>query len=62
MLYLRESRIMVCGDGANIADGKLAGPNPIHTHDMPMALASLEKMKAYDMSGIAAYHGGYIDV
>lgn len=62
MLYLRESRIMVCGDGANIADGRLAGPNPVHTHDMPLALESLEKMKAYDMSGIVAYHGGYIDM
>jgi len=60
MLYLRESRIMVCGDGANIADGKLAGPNPVHTYDIPLALLSLEKMKSYDIHGIVAYHGGYI--
>ena len=60
MLYLQESRIMVCGDGANIFDGQISGPNPIHTHDMPLALSSLEKMKSYDMSGIVAYHGGYL--
>ena len=62
MLYLKESRIMVTGDGANIADGKIAGPNPVHTYDMPIALVSLEKMKSYDMSGIVAYHGGYLAI
>ena len=53
---------MACGDGANIFDGQISGPNPIHTHDMPLALSSLEKMKSYDMSGIVAYHGGYLSM
>jgi len=62
MLYLQESCIMVCGDGANIANGQITEPNPVHTYDMPLALLSLEKMKSYDMSGIVAYHGGYISL
>ena len=62
MLYFQESRIMVCGDGANIFEGQISGPNPIHTHDMPLALSSLEKMKSYNVSGIVAYHGGYLSM
>ena len=61
-LYLRASRIMVCGDAANIADGAIAGPNPIHTADMDLGMQSLEKIKQYPMTGLVAYHGGYLAV
>jgi len=60
--YLRESRIIVCGDAANIHDGKLAGSNPIYTHDMEIANKSLEKIKAYDLSGIVTYHTGFLQM
>ena len=61
-LFLRESRVMVCGDAANIADGAITGPNPVHTPDMPLALESLEKIKGYPMAGLVAYHGGYLAI
>ena len=58
---LIKSGIIVCGDAANIADGKLVGANPVHTQDMTLADRSLEKIKGYDMKGYVTYHGGYID-
>jgi len=58
-VYLRESRIIVCGDAANIKDGKVVGSNPIHTHDMDLAEKSLEKIKGYDLAGVVAYHTGF---
>jgi len=59
-IYLQESRIIVCGDVANIKDGKLAGSNPIHTHDMKQAEESLEKIKSYDLRGVVTYHTGFL--
>ena len=59
-IYLQESRIIVCGDAANIKDGKLAGSNPIHTHDMKQAKESLEKIKSYDLRGVVTYHTGFL--
>jgi len=61
-LYLHESRIMVCGDGANITDGQLSGPNPTHTQDMELGMKSLEKIKGYPMVGAVTYHGGYLEI
>ncbi|MCL2375862.1 MAG: MBL fold metallo-hydrolase [Defluviitaleaceae bacterium] len=59
-LFLHPSRIMVCGDAANIADSAIAGPNPVHTADMETGMQSVEKIKQYPLSGIVAYHGGYL--
>jgi glyoxylase-like metal-dependent hydrolase (beta-lactamase superfamily II) len=62
-LFLHKSRIMICGDAANIADGAIAGPNPIHTSDMETGMkSSLEKIKGYPMAGLVAYHGGYLEI
>ncbi|MDR2183099.1 MAG: MBL fold metallo-hydrolase [Clostridiales bacterium] len=61
-LFLHQSRIMVCGDAANIEGGQIAGPNPVHTSDMKTGMLSLEKIKGYAMKGIVAYHGGYLDM
>jgi len=58
-LFLRQSRILVAGDAANIADGQMAGPNPQHTYDMPLGLLSLEKLKKHDCRGMVAYHCGW---
>ena len=59
-VYFRESRIIVCGDAANIKDGKVVGSNPIHTHDVEMADRSLEKIMGYDLGGVVAYHTGFL--
>ena len=60
-VYLEKSKIIVCGDAANIAEGKIAGSNPVHTHDMELAKKSLAKITDYDLKGLVAYHGGFID-
>jgi glyoxylase-like metal-dependent hydrolase (beta-lactamase superfamily II) len=57
-----DSRIMVCGDAANIENGKLVGANPIHTQDLALADKSLEKIKSYSVSGYVAYHTGFLAV
>jgi len=59
-VYFLESRIIVCGDAANIKEGNIVGSNPIHTHDMELADKSLEKIKGYDLSGVVAYHTGFL--
>ena len=58
-LFLRESRIMVCGDAANIHDGKLVGANPEYTLDMPLAEQSFERILSFQPLGATCYHGGY---
>ena len=58
-LFLRQSGIVITGDAANIADGQLTGPNPQHTYDMTQGMRSFEKLKAYDCSGVVAYHCGF---
>ena len=61
-VYFVDSRIIVCGDAANIRDGKVTGSNPVYTQDMDLANESLEKIVGYDLSGLVAYHGGYLEV
>ena len=61
-VYLVESRIIVCGDAVNIKDGEVVGSNPIYTQDMDTAGKSLEKIVDYDLNGLIAYHGGYLEL
>ncbi|MCL2171761.1 MAG: MBL fold metallo-hydrolase, partial [Defluviitaleaceae bacterium] len=61
-VYFKESKIIVVGDAANIKNGEIAGSNPIHTHDMAQAEKSLDKIKSYDLSGILAYHTGFLSI
>jgi glyoxylase-like metal-dependent hydrolase (beta-lactamase superfamily II) len=60
VLHLEQSGIMVCGDAANIKEGQITGPNPVHTQDMELGMKSLEKIKANIKTGLVAYHGGYL--
>ena len=59
-VFLVESRIIVCGDAANIKGGEVVGSNPIYTQNMDLANKSLEKIVGRELSGIVAYHGGYL--
>ena len=59
-VYLKESRIIVVGDAANIKDGEVVGSNPIHTYDMKQADESLGKIKECDLNGVVAYHTGFL--
>ena len=61
-VYFEKSKIMVCGDAANIADGKVAGSNPVHTHDAELAKESLSKITGYVLKGLVAYHGGFVNL
>ena len=61
-LFLRQSKIMVAGDAANIAGGKLTGPNSQHTYDMEQGKESFKKLEAYNCCGVVAYHGGFLDM
>ena len=61
-VYLKKSKIIICGDAANITDGRVAGSNPVHTHDMELAGESLKKITGCDLKGLVAYHGGFLDM
>lgn len=57
-LFLKESGVLVAGDALNISDGTLTGPNPVHTQNMELALASLRKLHNYQVKAVVSYHGG----
>ena len=59
-LFLRQDRIMVAGDAANIANGRITGPNPQHTQDMARGKASFDKLTAYYCRGVISYHCGFL--
>jgi len=59
-VLLEESNILVAGDAANIAAGKLVGADPQFTNDMEQAAESLSKIKSCASASIVCYHGGLI--
>ncbi len=59
-IQLLESTIVVCGDAANISDGRLIGPNPQMTHDMAEGMVSFSRLTALGAAGYVCYHGGYV--
>ena len=61
-VFFQESRIIVCGDAANIKDGQIVGSNPIHTHDMELAEKSLKKIIGFNLNGLVAYHTGFLSM
>jgi len=58
--FLKESKVLITGDAANIADSNLIGPNPRHTLDMAKAEASFEKLQRMDADFVVCYHGGVV--
>ncbi|MEF2967977.1 MBL fold metallo-hydrolase [Paenibacillus sp. M1] len=57
-LYHEPSKTLIAGDAMIVQDGMLQGPNPVMTPDMPLALQSLRKLKAYPIETVVCYHGG----
>lgn len=57
-LYIKEGGVLIAGDGLNLNDNILSGPNPIHTFNMEQAVDSLRQLKHYDIKKVIAYHGG----
>lgn len=57
-LYHEASKTLLAGDALVVVDGELSGPNSANTPNMPEALNSLGKLKAYDIETVVCYHGG----
>ncbi len=57
-LYHQATKILITGDATVSQDGKILGPNPQATPDMPMALESQKKFTSLDISKVICYHGG----
>jgi glyoxylase-like metal-dependent hydrolase (beta-lactamase superfamily II) len=60
-LYLERSRTLVAGDALTAGDGRLLGPNPVATPDMPTAVGSVRKLAELDVRAIVCYHGGVVE-
>lgn len=56
--YHRNSKTFIAGDGMNIEQGVLTGPNESSTYDMQEAVKSIEKLAHYDIQNIVCYHSG----
>lgn len=57
-LYAKKHKILIAGDAMSVVAGQLSGPNIVYTLDMEVALASLKKLKNYDIEKVICYHGG----
>ena len=60
-VLLVESNIIIAGDAANIADGRLVGADPQYTRDKVQAADSFDKMKGCRPASFVCYHGGFIE-
>ena len=59
-LYLERSRTIIAGDALTAEDGRLQGPNPTATGDMPTAARSVARLAELDVDAIVCYHGGVV--
>jgi glyoxylase-like metal-dependent hydrolase (beta-lactamase superfamily II) len=59
-LYLERSRILIAGDALTSDTGRLRGPNPAATADIPTAGRSVRRLAALDVQTIVCYHGGVV--
>ncbi|GBG96094.1 hypothetical protein [Lactococcus termiticola] len=60
LTLLLASKVLIGGDAVNVQNGELIGSNPAMTWNMEQAEASLEKVKQLDLSGVIAYHTGFL--
>jgi glyoxylase-like metal-dependent hydrolase (beta-lactamase superfamily II) len=59
-LYHERSGTVIAGDSLTAEAGKLMGPNPGATPDMPLAMQSVRKLAELDVRTIVCYHGGVV--
>ncbi|MGI6005842.1 MAG: MBL fold metallo-hydrolase [Christensenellales bacterium] len=57
-LFAQSGGVLITGDALNVKDGALSGPNPVHTKDMNLAMASLRPLADLPIASVIAYHGG----
>ncbi len=58
--YLPSRKLLFAGDALRHADGKVAPPPPLFTHDMPQALRSLAALAALKIEASLPGHGAPI--
>jgi glyoxylase-like metal-dependent hydrolase (beta-lactamase superfamily II) len=59
-LYLERTRTVIAGDALMAEDGRLQGPSPNATADMPTASRSVRRLAELDVDAIVCYHGGVV--
>lgn len=59
-LYLERSKTLIAADALTASDGRLAGPSPQATLDLPLAYESVQKMSLLEIEAIVCYHGGVV--
>jgi glyoxylase-like metal-dependent hydrolase (beta-lactamase superfamily II) len=59
-LYLERTRTVIAGDALMAEDGRLQGPSPNATADMPTAARSVRRLAELDVDAIVCYHGGVV--
>jgi len=59
-LFLGRSGTLIAGDALTADAGRLQGPNPSATQDMPTASRSVRKLADLDVRAIVCYHGGVV--
>jgi glyoxylase-like metal-dependent hydrolase (beta-lactamase superfamily II) len=57
-LYHKPSRTLIAGDLLFVEKGKLLPAPSFINADTSMAMASIQKLSAYDIANVIAYHGG----
>ncbi|GMA63137.1 MBL fold metallo-hydrolase [Alicyclobacillus fastidiosus] len=60
-LYHQATKTLITGDATVSQNGKIVGPNPQATPDMPLALESQKKFTSFDILKAICYHGGLCD-
>ncbi len=60
-LYLHTSKTLIAGDALTAHEGTLLGPVPENAENISQAIASLEKLLAFDIKRIVCYHGGVVE-
>ncbi len=59
-LHLERSGTLVAGDALTASEGRLLGPNPAATADLPTAAGSVRRLAELDVRAIVCYHGGVV--
>jgi glyoxylase-like metal-dependent hydrolase (beta-lactamase superfamily II) len=59
-LYLERSKTLIAADALTASEGRLAGPSPQATMNLPLAHQSVKKLSELEIEAIVSYHGGVV--
>ncbi len=60
-LYLKKEQVVVAADAVVIENDVLGIANPQFTHDLPQAVASVQKLSRLPVRKLICYHGGMVE-